>query len=95
MEHRDLQRRIERCLDKRSGVTFAPPAGKRMIYFIDDMNLPEMEAFGTQNSLSLLRMVMDTVVYVVVLACVVALMLVVVVVAVSSLPLLSPSRRPK
>jgi dynein heavy chain len=60
MEHRDLQRRIERCLDKRSGVTFAPPAGKRMIYFIDDMNLPEQEDFGTQNSLSLLRMVMDT-----------------------------------
>jgi len=60
MEHRDLQRRIERCLDKRSGVTFAPPAGKRMIYFIDDMNLPKQEDFGTQNSLSLLRMVMDT-----------------------------------
>jgi dynein heavy chain len=60
MEHRDLQRRIERCLDKRSGVTFAPPAGKRMIYFIDDMNLPEQEEFGTQNALSLLRMVMDT-----------------------------------
>ena len=31
-----------------------------MIYFIDDMNLPKQEDFGTQNSLSLLRMVMDT-----------------------------------
>ena len=60
MEHVDLQRRLERCLDKRSGVTFAPPAGKRMIYFIDDMNLPQAETFGTQNALSLLRMVMDT-----------------------------------
>jgi dynein heavy chain len=60
MEHKDLQRRLERSLDKRSGNTYAPPAGKRMIYFIDDMNLPYKEDFGTQNSLSLLRMVMDT-----------------------------------
>ncbi len=60
MEHVDLQRRLERSLDKRSGNTYAPPAGKTMLYFVDDMNLPYKEEFGTQNALSLLRMVMDT-----------------------------------
>ena len=30
-----------------------------MIYYLDDLNLPEIEEFGTQNALSMLRMIMD------------------------------------
>ena len=58
-EHRNIQAEIENVIDKRSGRVFGPPPGKKMLYFLDDLNLPEIEEFGTQNALSMLRMIMD------------------------------------
>jgi dynein heavy chain len=58
-EHYSLQAQIEKVIDKRSGRTFGPPSGKTMTYFLDDLNLPYIEDYGTQNALSLLRMTMD------------------------------------
>eukprot|EP00592_Proboscia_alata_P015189 CAMPEP_0194394788 /NCGR_PEP_ID=MMETSP0174-20130528/124051_1 /TAXON_ID=216777 /ORGANISM="Proboscia alata, Strain PI-D3" /LENGTH=2316 /DNA_ID=CAMNT_0039190629 /DNA_START=658 /DNA_END=7604 /DNA_ORIENTATION=+ len=49
-----LQQEIEGYIDKRSGSFFGPPMGKKMIFFIDDMNLPYVETYGTQNSIALL-----------------------------------------
>jgi len=54
-----LQALLEQNIDKRSGRMFGPPATKRMIYFVDDLNLPYVEDYGTQNALELLRQVMD------------------------------------
>ena len=59
MEHADLQREIEFPIDKRSGHVFGPPAGRKLTYFIDDLNLPFVEVYGTQNSHSMLRMALD------------------------------------
>ena len=39
---------------QRSGRRYGPPASKRMIVFIDDINLPYIETYGTQNSIALL-----------------------------------------
>lgn len=58
-EHRDIQYAVESVIDKRSGRIFGPAPGKKMIYYLDDLNLPEIEEFGTQNALSMLRMIMD------------------------------------
>jgi dynein heavy chain len=41
-------------IDKRSGRRYGPPASKRLIFFIDDMNLPYIETYGTQNAIALL-----------------------------------------
>ncbi|KAL7445854.1 hypothetical protein ACHAXM_010428 [Skeletonema potamos] len=49
-----LQSEIEGYIDKRSGNIFGPPMGKKMVFFIDDMNLPYVETYGTQNSIALL-----------------------------------------
>ena len=49
-----LQQEIEVYIDKRSGTFFGPPMGKKMVFFIDDMNLPYVETYGTQNSIALL-----------------------------------------
>lgn len=35
-----LQRVLERPLEKKAGRTFAPPGNKRLVYFIDDINMP-------------------------------------------------------
>jgi len=49
-----LQQEMEGYIDKRSGSFFGPPMGKKMVFFIDDMNLPYVETYGTQNSIALL-----------------------------------------
>ncbi|CAM9131888.1 unnamed protein product, partial [Ectocarpus fasciculatus] len=49
-----LQADLELPIDKRSGRRYGPPATKRMIVFIDDMNLPYIETYGTQNAIALL-----------------------------------------
>ena len=50
-----LQKELEGYMDKRSRNTVGPPMGKKMEFFIDDMNLPFVETYGTQNSISLLK----------------------------------------
>ncbi|RYY36723.1 hypothetical protein EON62_01570, partial [archaeon] len=59
MDSAALQVRIDGAIDKRSGRLFGPPTGKRMIFYVDDLNLPYIETYGTQNALSLLRQIMD------------------------------------
>lgn len=49
-----LQRELEGYIEKRSGSNFGPPMGKKLIFFIDDMNLPYVERYGTQNAIALL-----------------------------------------
>jgi dynein heavy chain len=59
MDARLMQAQVEQVLDKRSGSTFGPPAGKHCLCLIDDLNLPYIEEYGTQNSLELLRQLID------------------------------------
>jgi dynein heavy chain len=54
-----LQRQLEAPIDKRSGKIFGPPATKKMVYFVDDLNLPYIEEYGTQSSIELLRQLID------------------------------------
>jgi dynein heavy chain len=38
---------VESQVDKRSGVIFGPPLGKTLIYFMDDLNMPSLDKYGT------------------------------------------------
>lgn len=49
-----FQQELELPIDKRSGRRFGPPASKKLIVFIDDLNLPYIETYGTQNAIALL-----------------------------------------
>ena len=48
-----LQKMLEKPLEKKAGRNYGPPGNKRMIYFIDDMNMPEASFtfFFLNNSL--------------------------------------------
>ena len=50
---------IEAPLQKRTGSTFGPPGALQLLYFVDDLNLPEVDAYGTQSSIALIRQHID------------------------------------
>ena len=53
------QQQLEQPIEKRSGKSYGPPAGKTLVYFIDDLNMPFVEEYGTQTPVELLRMHAD------------------------------------
>jgi len=50
---------LEVPLQKRTGSIFGPPGSAKLIYFIDDLNLPMVDKYGTQSAISLLRQHID------------------------------------
>lgn len=50
---------LEPVLQKRTGTTFGPPGSAKLVYFIDDLNLPEVDAYGTQSAVALVRQHID------------------------------------
>ena len=54
-----LQMQLEEPIDKRSGRSYGPPSLKKLIYFVDDLNMPFKEEYGTQTPIALLRQFHD------------------------------------
>ncbi len=43
----DVQRNLEANIEKRTKDTYGPPPGKRLIIFVDDMNMPQLDEYDT------------------------------------------------
>ncbi|KAM8815016.1 dynein axonemal heavy chain 9 [Rhynchonycteris naso] len=54
-----LQAVLEKPLEKKAGRTHGPPGSKKLIYFIDDMNMPEVDAYGTVQPHTIVRQHLD------------------------------------
>lgn len=50
---------LEAPLEKKTGTIFGPPGIKKLIYFIDDFNMPSPDKYGNQSSISLLNQLKD------------------------------------
>ncbi|XP_055846772.1 dynein axonemal heavy chain 10 isoform X2 [Episyrphus balteatus] len=55
----DVQRTIEAAVEKRTKDTFGPPIGKQVSCFIDDMNMPQVDEYGTQQPIALLKLLFE------------------------------------
>ncbi|NWU85052.1 DYH17 protein, partial [Onychorhynchus coronatus] len=54
-----LQAVLEKPLEKKSGRIYGPPGSRRLVYFIDDMNMPEVDKYGTVAPHTLIRQHLD------------------------------------
>ncbi|XP_017386889.1 dynein heavy chain 9, axonemal isoform X4 [Cebus imitator] len=54
-----LQAVLEKPLEKKAGRNYGPPGNKKLIYFIDDMNMPEVDAYGTVQPHTIIRQHLD------------------------------------
>ncbi|XP_017847923.1 dynein heavy chain 10, axonemal [Drosophila busckii] len=52
----DVQRTLEAAVEKRTKDTYGPPMGKKIACFIDDMNMPQVDDYGTQQPIALLKL---------------------------------------
>ena len=50
---------LEQSLEKKSGVRYGPPGNKRLVYFVDDMNMPFVDKYDTQSAIEILRQMID------------------------------------
>ncbi|XP_019507533.1 PREDICTED: dynein heavy chain 11, axonemal [Hipposideros armiger] len=54
-----LQRILEKPLEKKAGRNYGPGGNKKLVYFIDDMNMPKVDLYGTVQPHTLIRQHID------------------------------------
>ena len=59
MDASALQVILEQPLEKKSGTRYGPVGSRKLIYFLDDLNMPYVDKYDTQTPIELLRQSID------------------------------------
>lgn len=54
-----LQTIMEQSIEKKAGRRYGPPGRKKLVFFIDDLNMPNPDKYDTQSAICLIRQHMD------------------------------------
>lgn len=54
-----FQKMIENSLEKKMGNTFGPPNGRTMCFFLDDFSIPDINQWGDQPTLEIMRQLLE------------------------------------
>ena len=54
-----VQALLEAPLEKKAGMRYGPPGSKRLVYFVDDINMPAVDKYDTQSAVELMRQSID------------------------------------
>ncbi|TPX31992.1 hypothetical protein SmJEL517_g04802 [Synchytrium microbalum] len=54
-----VQKNLEINVEKRTKDTYGPTAGKRLVVFVDDLNMPSKDTYGTQQPIALLKLLIE------------------------------------
>ena len=54
-----MQAALEGPLERKAGARYGPPGTRRLVYFVDDLNMPGKDKYDTQSALELLRQSVD------------------------------------
>ena len=57
--HHMIQAVLEEPLEKKAGRNYGPPGNKRLVYFVDDLNMPEVDLYGTASPHTVMRQHLD------------------------------------
>ena len=55
----DVQRNLEASVEKRTKDVYGPALGRRLVIFVDDMNMPAVDTYGTQQPIAMLKLLID------------------------------------
>merc|ERR1712061_853549 len=55
----DFQRTMQDNVTKRTGRIYGPEQGKKLFVFVDDLSMPKIDTYGTQQPLALLKFLME------------------------------------
>jgi dynein heavy chain len=55
----DVQKNMEANVEKRTKDTYGPAGGKRLLVFVDDLNMPSKDIYGTQQPIALLKLLIE------------------------------------
>eukprot|EP00911_Craspedida_sp_UC1_P002095 UC1_evm8s1611 len=57
--HHMMQEVLEAPLEKKAGKNFGPQGMKSLVYFVDDLNMPEVDIYGTASPHTIMRQHID------------------------------------